>query len=244
MTVTEKSLICWYYKSHSRERRPIRSIPAADVVCSPTPASSAQQQERCEPHGAQRWVEPPRSTAGSHSFNPARHVCSGSSWLFRGLIFYRLSSRRQGMKACTEFHAGRTPWIHHLQSDAFVDAQPRGELTKNKSLASLWRNWDEAATLKSGRGSDGRAVPAGLNKFRPINSYNNVCWLMERLVSVYPLKNENVKSDYSIKRPLYNKTLSCVAKTSAQLIIYAFVLYKILLQCGLTDSPHHLLLMY
>lgn len=70
------------YESHKLVRRAIRSIRAVDVFSPLTLSSNTATGERCEPHGPERWAEPPHSSASSHSNFPARHIHLGSFWVF------------------------------------------------------------------------------------------------------------------------------------------------------------------
>lgn len=87
---------------YEHRKQPIRFIHKTRSP--PSLSHQTQQQGRCEPHGPGRWVEPPRSTTSSHSNIPGLQIHLGSFWVFRGLIFDRLS--RGGYK-----HAWNVMWV-------------------------------------------------------------------------------------------------------------------------------------
>lgn len=128
------------YESHKLVRQAIRSIRVADVFSSLTLSSDTQQQEGDASHMVRSdgWsllipVPPLIATSRRVTF----------IWdhfgFFQGLILDRLSSRRQGMKACVECHAGQTHTLNPpLQSNLFVDACNHAVSSeKNVSLKSL-----------------------------------------------------------------------------------------------------------
>lgn len=142
-----------------RQPDPIHSGSSCVLFSDPRNRSDASHMVRSD--GWSLLVPVPALTATSRRVT----IIWDHFGVFLGLIFYRLSSRTEGIKACMEFHAGQTPWIRRFSQTCLLMPNHAVSSEKHKSLTSLWRNWEEATPLKSERGSSGRKVPAGLNQF-------------------------------------------------------------------------------